>query len=177
MSKRGIYISGAILFLSTLLFLRSLTMDVSLPGATVVNIHLLHQQGQLFNFSLLGVILSGLFFFRAWKRKGKEVLDDINVANQELANRGTQAFDDSVKKLSYGFSIKRIIVILVVGAIAIVGAYFLAAWMEHNEKMRWREECMQLPHGTTQEAKDHHESYCVMQSLRLDEPYWWGGGS
>ncbi|MDA8646805.1 hypothetical protein N9L54_05185 [Porticoccaceae bacterium] len=166
MSKRSLYISGTILFLSTLLFLRALTMDVSLPGATVVNIHLLHQQGQLFNFSLLGVILSGLFFFRAWKRKGKEVLDDINV-------RGTQAFDDSVKKLSYGFSIKRIIVILVVGAIGIVGANFLGVWMEHNEKMRWREDCMQSPHGTTQEEIDQHEHYCVMQSLRIDEPGWW----
>ena len=162
MSKRGLYISGTILFLSTLLFLRALTMDVSLPGATVVNIHLMHQQGQLFNFSLLGVILSGLFFFRAWKRKGKEILDDINVANQDI-----------VKKLSYGFSIKRIIVILVIGAIGIFGANFLGAWMEHNEKMRWREECRQSPHGTTQEAIDQHEKYCVMQSLRIDDPGWW----
>ena len=162
MSKRGLYISGTILFLSTLLFLGALTMDVSLPGATVVNIHLMHQQGQLFYSSLLGVILSGLFFFRAWRRKGKEVLDDINVTTQDI-----------VKKLSYGFSIKRIIVILVVGAIGIFGANFLGAWMEHNEKMRWREECRQSPHGTTQEAIDQHEKYCVMQSLRIDDPGWW----
>ena len=169
MSKRSLYISGAMLFLTIVLFLRALTMDLSLPGATVVNLHLMHQQTQLFNFSLLGAILSGFVFFRAWKRKGKEVLGDINIANQELVKKGSQTLDDSVKKLSHGFSLRRLMVILFISAVAIFAASIFVKWMEFNETMRWREECMHLPHGTTKEEIDSHETYCVLQSLRIHD--------
>ena len=176
MSKQGLYISGSLLFLSIVLFIKALTMDVSLPGATIVNFHLMHKQQQLFNFSLLVIVLSGFFFFRAWKKKGKEVLDDIDVANQALKEKGEQVLNEGAKKLSHGFSLKRLIVILVVGAIVIFGTSIFVKWKKHDNKMRWREECMQIPQEKRMKEIEEHEKYCVLQSLRINEPYWWRNG-
>ena len=171
MSKRGLYISGTILFLSILLFLRALTMDLSLPGANVVNLHLMHQQEQLFNFSLLAGVLSGFFFFRAWKKKGKEVIDDIDIANQAIMEKGEQALNKGAKKLSHGFSLKRLIIIVVIGSIAIFGTSIFVKWKKYDNMMRLREECLQIPQEKRLEGIEDHEEYCVRQSYKINKQY------
>ena len=153
MKKQSVILSalGILVFLA--LFVHSQTMSVSLPGAKVVNIHLLQQQEQLFLLSLIGLAVSIFFLVRGWRQRGTELIRDAG----ELVAEGKS----SAKR---NFLNRRMAIIVAVGAVTLYLGYEYAKYMKLEQSRAEFAECMTFPHGDTEEAKKAHESACFRSS-------------
>jgi len=155
MKKYGVFLAGLGAYASAALFLYAMTMPVSLPGANVVNIHLLHRQEQLFWLSVIGLIISVFFFIKGWRQRGTEIKQDT----EELTRKGKKSFRDN-------FLTKRMAIIVVFGLVAYVGATIYADYKTLEQNRALLIECISNYSGSTDEGREAHEHACFLATYQ-----------
>lgn len=139
-------------------------MSVSLPGAKVVNIHLMQQQEQLFLISLLGMAVSIFFLVKGWRQRGSELVQGAENIAEHGKESFRKSFEHGKESFRKSFVTRRMLVIILAGAVVLVLGSGFARYLRLQQAHAAFAECMTYPHGDTEEAKKAHKDQCMRAS-------------